>query len=349
MQNPDFGQNMRKLPLAWFAIESMIILLAVSGCAIGGRQSLSANQTSTVIASVPAKTANLCSPANAPVNTDDSQESVVVVASENREQSSAQKVISPIPSNADAMVQPVAWYPNGGAEEWDAGVYISGGSTIHGFPAAIGTLGFVTLPTPWTTLRCGVMGADVDGIGVGGAEAGVRLHAPTRLTPYVGVSTELGFSGFHMGHLQNGVGTTTTPEVVTRLSGLAAVAPEAGMSYWLTPTTRINAGVSYFYAASQPDFLVYGMSMEFLFSNGPVFTPSGARPPGPPRRESTSSPVDIEADPYFVDFKGLADPMDLILNRAAERAGKNPDAPEELRDSGDEARKLDPGPSNPPQ
>ena len=53
------------------------------------------------------------------------------------------------------------------------------------------------MPNPWTTVRYGVMGMENNGLGAGGVEAGIRMHAPTRITPYVGLSTDLGISNVH--------------------------------------------------------------------------------------------------------------------------------------------------------
>jgi hypothetical protein len=335
---------MRKLPLAWFAVEAIVFVLAVSGCALGGRQSFSAHRLPAGQSAVPVRTAERTSSIPEPSlakNSEDLTEdnSACQVAR------SAQQPILPIPSKADAKIQSTDWNPDGGADEWDAGVYIGGGSTIHNYPAALGSIGLTTLPTPWTTLRFGLMGADIGGIGVGGIELGARVHAPTRFSPYMGISGDLGLSGLHTGHISGGMASNTPRYNVSVPSGLAAFVPEGGVSYWLTPTTRLNAGVSYFIPATQPEFLLCGVSMEYIFTNGPAFKYTSANPP---RRVARDQPDGEDDDPYFVDLKGAGDPMDLIRERVAKRARKNGSRPE-LNEPDDEASQLDPVPANPPQ
>jgi hypothetical protein len=144
---------------------------------------------------------------------------------------------------------------------------------------------------------------DDRGIGAGGLEGEFRLHAPTRLTQYAGLVGDVGFSSQHAGryrYYRNG----TTPRRTTNINGFAGIAPEAGLSYWLTPTTRLNAGVSYYYAGSQPNFLFYGVSMECVLwekSNAPTDFPNVPRrvdwepddmPPGDGGRNYFQEPAD---------------------------------------------------------
>ena len=168
------------------------------------------------------------------------------------------------------------WDPDdAGYQNGDHGTYVSGGSTAHGWPAATGSIGLIRMPTSWSTLRYGVFGMDDGGVGVGGGEAGVKLHAPTRFSPYAGLSADLGLSGLHSGFVRSSLRHQVgNPTRVSLASGLAAIVPEAGLSYWLTPKVRMNAGASYYIAAGQPDFLLYGLSIEFLFDEESGFDPT---------------------------------------------------------------------------
>ena len=152
-----------------------------------------------------------------------------------------------------------------------AGVYAGGGSTLHGWPAATGSTGVSQLPNEWSTIRYGVFGMDDGGIGVGGVEGGIRLHAPTRFSPYVGLSGNAGFSSLHSGISHNPYNNPKYPPNGAPTSvptGLLAIVPEAGVSYWLNSSTRLNAGASYYVADGRPDFLVFGLSLELLSLDG---------------------------------------------------------------------------------
>ena len=72
------------------------------------------------------------------------------------------------------------------------------------------------------------MGIDINGLGAGGVEAGVRIRAPTRLTPYVGVSTGLGISNVHTKPYTYSNGRRSSRN--TKASGIAAIVTEAGVS-----------------------------------------------------------------------------------------------------------------------
>gem|GEM_PF-6566719 len=39
------------------------------------------------------------------------------------------------------------------------------------------------------------------------------------------------------------------------------------MSYWLISSTRLSAGISYFVAANQPDFMRFGAMLEFMLND----------------------------------------------------------------------------------
>ena len=145
---------MRKLPLSWIVIQAIVALLAASGCVSIGRQFPLAKWAM-----------------------DDEE-----YAQEHG-----------VPDSDDPQVRRAQ-------RDWDKsdarfqagkkGIYLSGGSTIGRWPVATGSAGFFHLPTSWSTVHYGVMGMDYDGIGNGGVEAGARIHAPTRFTPYIGLSTD---------------------------------------------------------------------------------------------------------------------------------------------------------------
>lgn len=320
---------MQKLPLALIAMEAVILLLTASGCAVADRRSLlQVRQIERVS----------CSPqgiAKSSLNDLDElrgqavQQSAVVTTSNVSAILSDPTNVLLMQSRRAAQVTPTSWDPDEGFQDVDYGVYVGGGSTIHNWPVAIGSTGIVAIPTPWLTARGGVMGGDDGGIGVGGFEGAIRLHAPTRLTPYVGLSTDLGVSGFHTGHVYRGRNVNTPQTYTSKLAGMAAIGPEVGLSYWLTSSTRINAGATYYVAAKQPDFVLLGVSMEFILPDGMGFISSG-----PVRRAAIDDDRDAEGeDPYFVDLKGLTDPMDIIRERVAKRTREDARNLDESTDS----------------
>jgi hypothetical protein len=160
-------------------------------------------------------------------------------------------------------------------------------------------MGVFQMPTDWTTVRYGIVGMDNRGIGAAGVEGEFRLHAPTRLTPYVGLVGDLAFSSEHNGRYRYAYNGTTARRI-NKITGFGGIAPEAGVSYWVTPTTRLNGGISYYYASGQPDFLFYGMSMEFVLwekSNDPTDTPNVPRRIG----WDPDSPSTYDDRSYFVE------------------------------------------------
>ncbi len=150
---------------------------------------------------------------------------------------------------------------------------------------------------------------DNNGLGAGGVEAGVRMHAPTRLTPYVGLSTDLGISNVHTKPYtySNGRHGST----ITKASGIAAIVPEAGVSYWLTSSTRVNAGASYFVAVNQPDFLVFGLSVEFLSPQTKASTSANFIPQNMGGEGNYWENNENRA-PYLVESIESVSPIDLV-------------------------------------
>ncbi len=227
---------MQKLPIISLPLGAVVVLLVCSGCALTGRQ-LAIRRG----------------------NRDDPQAS--------QDQSDSLRT-----DRRQPRVQQPWDAPDGSGQEGKSGVYVGGGSTASPhWPVATGSLGVFKLPTAWSTVRGGVFGLDNDGIGVAGAEAGIRLHAPTRLTPYVGLSGDVGFSGLHSGYVNNR-SHRSNPNyptgTVSKASGLVAAVPEVGVSYWLNSSTRLNAGASYYFALDQSSFLLFGTSLEFVLDDG---------------------------------------------------------------------------------
>lgn len=162
-------------------------------------------------------------------------------------------------------------------QEGNSGIYVGGAAAGGRWPAALGEIGGFWMPSSWGTMRLGAIGLDDDGTGAGGVVFGGRVHAPTRLTPYVGVSSTLGITGLKSGTARYGSRYARQGQRISTIDGFLAIVPEAGVSYWVTPNARLNVGASYYVTeGSRPDGLLYVVSMEF--STRPSLPPCD--PPG---------------------------------------------------------------------
>ena len=151
------------------------------------------------------------------------------------------------------------------------GVYANAGMATKHIVALGGEIGVFTLPASWLTFRVGAVGLLAEGLPnylVGGV-TGIRAHAPTRLSPYVGLAGMAGYSE-----------TTTTADhsyvdgdgnlvmegqtIPGPSTGLMAIIPEAGFSYWVNSRFRMSLGASYYLTTEghDRDFLMLGLSLE---------------------------------------------------------------------------------------
>lgn len=187
-------------------------------------------------------------------------------------------------------------------QKGQGGLYASAGAATRHRGALGGEIGFFALPTSWSTARIGAVGLLAEGLPnyMTGAVAGARVHAPTRLSPYVGLSGMVGYSEFSTTAKSsyfdsNGNFIQSGQKITESSAALAAVVPEAGASFWLTPHARLNLGASYYVTTSDrsQDFLLLGLSLEVI---------QGAGRGRPEARVHTASPEleqVIESEPYF--------------------------------------------------
>lgn len=156
------------------------------------------------------------------------------------------------------------------------GLYVSAGISPGAKDplAAGGEIGIFGLPTSWSTLRIGAVGLLASGLPnyLTGAVIGGRFYLPTRLSPYLGISG--------MGGVTADTNTTVTSSYVDsngnwvyagervpeKPSGMGAIIPEAGLSFWLNTHWRLNMGASYYVntLGRDHDFALYGISMDFI-------------------------------------------------------------------------------------
>lgn len=227
----------------------------------------------------------------------------------------AQEHREPYSSNRRERRAQKAW--DASFQEGNGGIYVGGGSTAQNWPVATGSMGIFKMPTAWSTVRGGVFGMDNGGIGVGGVEGEVRLHAPTRFTPYVGLAGDAGFSGLASGNARLPAHSATPNHKVSKVAGLAAIAPETGVSYWLNSSTRLNAGAGYYFAVNQTDFLLFTMSLEFVLGDdfgvdlfSPGTTTASRNGSAPQRSVHDLRHDDYASDPYFVGIHQPSTPVE---------------------------------------
>lgn len=172
-------------------------------------------------------------------------------------------------------------------QEGKVGVYADAGAATTHRTAAAGEIGIAGLPTSWLTVRGGLVGMLAEGLPsylVGGT-LGVRMHAPTRLSPYVGLSGMAGYSqasttADHSYRDSGGHWVSAGDTVLGDSAGLAAIVPEAGLSYWFSSTTRAGLGAKYYVTTDgrSQDFMMYGLTLEIFGGNSPSPPPETASP-----------------------------------------------------------------------
>lgn len=188
-------------------------------------------------------------------------------------------------------------------EEGKTGLYADGGVATTHRVAAGGEVGIFSLPTSWLTVRAGLVGMLAEGLPsylVGGT-FGVRMHAPTRLSPYVGLAGMAGYSQVTTtadhSYLDNGGHWVSAGDTVLGDSAaLAAIIPEAGLSYWISSATRASVGAKYYFTTDgrSQDFLMFGMTLEFSGQNT-----SSRVPRDPPQTASPELEEVLQSDTYF--------------------------------------------------
>ena len=197
-------------------------------------------------------------------------------------------------------------------QEDASGVYGGGAGALTNGSVGDLAAGIFKMPTSWSTVRLGALGMVANGQPMGGGEVGVRLHLPTRLAPYVGLGGVLELSGVrrqitrHRYYYDNG-NRLDNPRWGYFPVGMAAVVPEAGISYWLTSDARLNLGAGYYITSGrQPDFLMVNMSLGIALRN--------------PDTQTLPPPIleqDDDSDPYFV-------PTDRFQQRLEQRGQDTP-------------------------
>jgi hypothetical protein len=105
-----------------------------------------------------------------------------------------------------------------------------------------------------------------------GADVGLRVQSPSRISPYAGV-------GAFAGSWEEKVSAPSGFGTIKKSGGIGAVYPEVGAHVWLNGEMRLTAGARYYVTSGdrRNDAWVYGLSLAFLI--GPT-EPRGE--PSPP-------------------------------------------------------------------
>ena len=195
-------------------------------------------------------------------------------------------------------------------QEGRSGLYTGAGIATRQRAAAVGEVGVSWLPTSWSTVRVGAEGMLAEGLPtyLTGGIIGVRLHSPTRFSPYVGVAGMAGVAdtsttaqSTYIDKQGNLVQEGDRVPGVTK--GLAAIIPEVGMSYWFTSRVRLNVGASYYMttdagsSSANKDFMLTTLSLDWLFSRGSEIQNWRDPPTSPQQTDATGGD---EPKPYFV-------------------------------------------------
>ena len=139
-----------------------------------------------------------------------------------------------------------------------SGGYVN--STVGDSPSIVnGEIGMTSFPSSYSEIRGGLFGAlgHHQTLAVGGVSGSVRLHSPTRLSPFVGIGGQI--AG---GEKPEGWFSEEISEPVGYFAGVF----ESGVHYWVTPNTRLT-GFANFTAPStgrRNDQWTFGVGFTWL-------------------------------------------------------------------------------------
>jgi len=141
------------------------------------------------------------------------------------------------------------------------GVYL-GGAWQSDPAIGGGEIGLFGYPTSWLETRgsLGLVADDSSDQTVGGLNLGLRAQAPSRLAPFAGLGVFGGYSE-RTEYPPCGCEPETTVD-----GALAAVYPELGVHFWLSPRLRLTASASYFISTEgrDHDAWLFGFNVGWL-------------------------------------------------------------------------------------
>ncbi|MEN1682203.1 MAG: hypothetical protein AAGJ46_21725 [Planctomycetota bacterium] len=173
-----------------------------------------------------------------------------------------------------------------------------GGTNPSAGGATFGWLAYLPKYKGLTSARfgIGVLGADSirlfdsDGVLSLGGELGVRLQAPSRLAPFVGLGGYTGWAGGGPDEEDSSDPPGGDADGLGRSDHrlLSAVYPEVGVHTWLTPNWRLTAMARHYEAftgVDSQDYQTFGFSLAYLRPTG-----GRAKPKVKPAKQVASNP-----------------------------------------------------------
>lgn len=147
-----------------------------------------------------------------------------------------------------------------------AGEYgIYGGAAFADDPKSVGfELGGFDYATPWLSSRISL--SYLNGTGADdsftGANAGLRMELPSRLSPFVG-------TGIYGGYSEETVIADCGCEEEEIDGYFGAIYPEVGLHFWLNGHWRLTTSAAYYFNTDgrDQDFWLFGVSLGRLISS----------------------------------------------------------------------------------
>ncbi|MEM6330999.1 MAG: hypothetical protein AAF790_12210 [Planctomycetota bacterium] len=155
----------------------------------------------------------------------------------------------------------------------------------------------------------------------GGVDAGVRVQAPSRLTPFIGAGAYVGYVPDPQDVIDATFGNEDSPDP----EFVGAAFPEAGVHFWCTPRWRLTASASHYFttAGGGSDFTLYGVSLARLSIPG-----YGKKRVRPYRAAGKAVPSDAAAPARPIIARNSAG-LDLAGPSTADLTATKPAAEEE--------------------
>ena len=145
----------------------------------------------------------------------------------------------------------------------ESGAYLGGGGGVSpsGDGAGYAEIGLLYFPSYWSEAHVGLtaVGSTAAENLFGGVNAGVRVHSPTRLSPFAGFGVHGG-----LGYDRCDDDSTTSTCRDEQTLGFAAVYPEVGVHYWLGGRTRLSGTAAYWFNTEgrDSDLWIFGLTIS---------------------------------------------------------------------------------------
>lgn len=157
--------------------------------------------------------------------------------------------------------------------------------------------------------RVGLAGlvAEGDRPVTGGIELGARVQSPTRLAPFVGVGVYGGLvPEFNIGSGHDSDGYFDGDDGHDT-KGVAALVPEAGAHFWITPQWRLTASAAYYVTSNNDESAFPTVAISLAYLDAPR-APSAELGSRIAASVDQQQPAQAPPAPAPAEFNGGADP-----------------------------------------